>query len=46
MKKRKIKKIKIRVPIPIRPSRIKESNKIYNRKKERKNNESELRGND
>jgi hypothetical protein len=33
MKKRKIKKVKVRVPIPIRPSRIKESKKIYNRRK-------------
>jgi hypothetical protein len=33
MKKRKLKKPKVRVPIPIRPSRIKESNKIYNRRK-------------
>ena len=42
MKKRKIKKPKVRVPIPIRPSRIKESNKVYNRRKERKINEPEL----
>lgn len=42
MKKRKLKKPKVRVPIPIRPSRIKESNKTYNRKKERKIHESEL----
>jgi hypothetical protein len=42
MKKRKIKKPKVRVPIPIRPSRVKESNKTYSRKKERKIHEPEL----
>jgi hypothetical protein len=42
MKKRKIRKVKVRVPIPIRPSRIKESNKTYSRRKERKIDDSEL----
>ena len=46
MRKKKIKKVKVRVPIQIRPSRIKDSNKIYNRKKERKKHDSELRGDD